>query len=515
MEIVKKSGEEFHKNQIEQYNLLKKETVIFSQLLDEKDSLINQLQLSMKFMNDNKKFVQGQLNYFGEKDKNLINAIGANREENIELLATIAKLKEENDILIKNCRKYENEIDNCKVELENIHRTRENSLKNTNETMQLKEEANRLKIELNEIRNNRNYNTLLKDYQAEIARRKRYYNEIIDLKGRIRVYCRIRPQLAKEKRESGTICVQSNPHDDTQIIVKKGDSLSKFDLDRVFNPNSSQEEIFNEIQPLIISCVDGQNVCIMAYGQTSAGKTFTMDGPTEDPGLSTRSLSKLLKEIKERQSDWTYQLTVSAFEIYNDRVRDLLSDKTVLLTAKYDPEDGVYLPDMTIIKVTTVDDINEIFTKGKSKRAVASTLMNEASSRSHQILTITVEGKNKFSNLTSKGVLYLVDLAGSERLTSQSEGKENDRIREAIAINYSLTCLGDVIYALRGKNSHVPYRNSRLTFVLKECLGGNSKTALIVNVAPNIENISETKASLMFAQKARGITTNGSSVVKK
>lgn len=141
--------------------------------------------------------------------------------------------------------------------------------------------------------------------------------------------------------------------------------------------------------------------------------------------------------------------------------------------------------------------------------------MNESSSRSHQILTITVEGKNRVSNLTSKGVLYLVDLAGSERLTSQSEGKDNDRVKEAIAINYSLTCLGDVIYALRGKNSHIPYRNSRLTFVLKECLGGNAKTALIVNVAPNIENISETKASLMFAQKARGITSTGSSQAKK
>lgn len=136
--------------------------------------------------------------------------------------------------------------------------------------------------------------------------------------------------------------------------------MSKFDVDRVFDQNATQEDIFNEIQPLIISCVDGQNICIMAYGQTSAGKTFTMDGPADDPGLSTRCLNKLLMEIKERESDWTHQLGVSAFEIYNDRVRDLLSDKTMLLTAKYDPEDGVYLPDMTIIKVTTVEDINEV-----------------------------------------------------------------------------------------------------------------------------------------------------------
>lgn len=345
---------------------------------------------------------------------------------------------------------------------------------------------------------------LVTKYKKEMTLRKKLHNELVELKGNIRVYCRVRPVIKEDGGGRNAENVITFDEDDDAILNVFSKGANKpFEMDKVFKPESTQEQVFEEVKSLVVSCIDGYNVCIFAYGQTGSGKTFTMEGPSSNPGINQRALMLLFDETRDRGVDWSYSINVSVIEIYNEMIRDLLGDDPSAKLEVKQGRDGLFVPGLTEIQVTDVDELNEVFAIGKRNRATAITDMNEHSSRSHALLCVTVIGVNKTTGHRTTGKLNLVDLAGSERVSKS--GSEGARMKEAQNINKSLSSLGDVIHSLKNKNSHIPYRNSKLTYLLQESLGGDSKTLMVVQIAPVEKNVSETVCSLNFAQRVRTV----------
>ncbi|XP_065808686.1 kinesin-like protein KIFC3 isoform X4 [Labrus bergylta] len=354
---------------------------------------------------------------------------------------------------------------------------------------------------------------LLRKYKREMNLRKKCHNELVRLKGNIRVFCRVRPVSQEEQDSADSKTMLSFDSEDDAILYlsNKGKTMT-FELDKVFSPQATQEEVFQEVQSLVTSCIDGFNVCIFAYGQTGSGKTYTMEGVLDDPGINQRALRLLFSEVTEKAPDWDYKITVSMVEIYNETLRNLLGENpTDKLDIKMNPDGSgqLYVPGLTEFVVQSPEDINKVFELGHMNRATACTNLNEHSSRSHALLIITVSGFNASTGNRTQGKLNLVDLAGSERIAKS--GAEGSRLREAQCINKSLSALGDVINALRGKHSHVPFRNSRLTYLLQDSLNGDSKTLMMVQVSPLPNNMSESVCSLKFAQRVRSVELSLSS----
>ncbi|XP_078101358.1 kinesin-like protein KIFC3 isoform X1 [Sander vitreus] len=355
---------------------------------------------------------------------------------------------------------------------------------------------------------------LLRKYKREMNLRKKCHNELVRLKGNIRVFCRVRP-VSQEEQDSAAdakTMLSFDSDDDAILYLANKGKMMTFELDKVFSPQATQLEVFQEVQSLVTSCIDGFNVCIFAYGQTGSGKTYTMEGVPDNPGINQRALRLLFSEVTEKAPDWDYKISVSMVEIYNETLRNLLgenpSDK---LDIKMNPDGSgqLYVPGLTEFTVQSAEDINRVFDLGHMNRATACTNLNEHSSRSHALLIITVSGFNSATGNRTQGKLNLVDLAGSERIGKS--GAEGSRLREAQCINKSLSALGDVINALRGKHSHVPFRNSRLTYLLQDSLNGDSKTLMMVQVSPLPGNMSESVCSLKFAQRVRSVELSASS----
>ncbi|XP_076591924.1 kinesin-like protein KIFC3 isoform X5 [Chaetodon auriga] len=354
---------------------------------------------------------------------------------------------------------------------------------------------------------------LLRKYKREMNLRKKCHNELVRLKGNIRVFCRVRPVSQEEQDSADAKTMLSfDSEDDAILYLSNKGKIMTFELDKVFSPQATQEEVFQEVQALVTSCIDGFNVCIFAYGQTGSGKTYTMEGVADDPGINQRALRLLFSEVMEKAPDWDYKITVSMVEIYNETLRNLLGENpTDKLDIKMNPDGSgqLYVPGLTEFIVQSPEDINRVFELGHMNRATACTNLNEHSSRSHALLIITVSGFNTATGNRTQGKLNLVDLAGSERIAKS--GAEGSRLREAQCINKSLSALGDVINALRSKHSHVPFRNSRLTYLLQDSLSGDSKTLMMVQVSPLPGNMSESVCSLKFAQRVRSVELSSSS----
>ncbi|KAJ0260655.1 Kinesin-like protein KIN-14K [Hirschfeldia incana] len=335
-----------------------------------------------------------------------------------------------------------------------------------------------------------------KHYQVVVEENRRLYNEVQELKGNIRVYCRIRPFLkGQNKRETSIEYTGENGELVVANPLKQGkDTHRFFKFNKVFGPSSTQEEVFLDTRPLIRSLLDGYNVCIFAYGQTGSGKTYTMSGPSinseEHWGVNYRALNDLFHLTQSSQNAVIYEVGVQMVEIYNEQVRDLLSD------------DGP-IPDASMHCVRSTDDVLELMNIGLMNRAVGATALNEKSSRSHSVLSVHVRGVDVKTDSELRGSLHLVDLAGSERI-DRSE-VTGDRLKEAQHINKSLSALGDVIFALAHKNPHVPYRNSKLTQVLQNSLGGQAKTLMFVQINPDEDSYAETVSTLKFAERVSGV----------
>ncbi|KAK3714565.1 hypothetical protein RRG08_020821 [Elysia crispata] len=343
--------------------------------------------------------------------------------------------------------------------------------------------------------------SLLEKYKREIVKRKALHDTLVELRGNIRVYMRPKPL---RQSEGGVSVFSHDPYDDTVVSVPM--KSRSFQLEKVFSPEATQSEVFGEVSALIQSVLDGRNVCIFAYGQTGSGKTYTMEGSLEDPGVNQRAL-KLLYEETQSATNMTYEIKASMMEIYNETIRDLLgSEPNERLEVKMKPEGGLHVPGLVSVPVKSLTEINRISKVAQENRVTASTMMNERSSRSHCILCVSVEETNRITGSKSKGRLNLVDLAGSERVSkSQVEGA---RLKEAQSINRSLSCLGDVINALKNHHPHVPYRNSKLTYLLQESLGGDSKTIMILQASSHPDNLNETLSTLSFGQRVFSVELN-------
>lgn len=248
------------------------------------------------------------------------------------------------------------------------------------------------------------------------------------------------------------------------------------------------------------SALDGYNVSIFAYGQTGSGKTHTMSSPD---GMIPRAVAQIYKAANDLKSKgWEYSIEGSFLEIYCENMRDLLASRNTptKLDIRHDEKKkSTQVDGLVTVKLDSPARVDDILEMAAKNRTIAATAANERSSRSHSVFMLALEGKNEGTGERSRGVLNLIDLAGSERLNhSHAVG---DRLKETQAINKSLSCLADVIYALGNDQSHIPYRNSKLTYLLQYSLGGNSKTLMFVNVSPLKEHVSETLCSLRFATK--------------
>ncbi|XP_042520596.1 kinesin-like protein KIN-14F isoform X1 [Macadamia integrifolia] len=349
-------------------------------------------------------------------------------------------------------------------------------------------------------------------YHKLLEENRMLYNQVQDLKGSIRVYCRVRPFLPGQSTgqstveyigENGNIMIV-NPH-------KQGkDARKVFSFNKVFGTDATQQQVFADTQPLIKSVLDGFNVCIFAYGQTGSGKTYTMSGPdltTEETwGVNYRALSDLFQLSNARMDIIEYEVSVQMIEIYNEQVRDLLvvdGSNRRLDIRNNSQLNGLNVPDASLIPVNCTQNVLELMKIGQRNRAVGATALNERSSRSHSVLTVHVQGKELTSGSILRGCLHLVDLAGSERVNkSEAVG---ERLKEAQHINKSLSALGDVISSLAQKSTHIPYRNSKLTQVLQDALGGQAKTLMFVHINPEVNAIGETISTLKFAERVASI----------
>jgi kinesin family protein C2/C3 len=345
---------------------------------------------------------------------------------------------------------------------------------------------------------------------AEMTKRRELHNQLQDMVGSLRVACRVRPI----KGDETAITIKQDGGADPKVVINymgPGDKPAEkqFDFTHVYGPKSTQEQVFKDSAELMTSVLDGYNVCIFAYGQSGSGKTHTMDGSKEMPGLAPRAMERLFEVIKERDSASKHEVFISMLEIYNERIRDLLGDgkkqKEMNFSVQKDEVIGMMCPGLTSTGITDKEGAATAIALGNTNRSVGATNLNEQSSRSHMIVTLTVFSTSKVNGAQHVGKLSLVDLAGSERLEKTGAGDDPERMKEAQAINKSLSALGTVIAALAANDKHVPYRDSKLTHLLADSLGGNSKTLMLVACRGEPDNAPETINSLTFAARAKAV----------
>jgi len=425
-------------------------------------------------------------------------------------------------------------------------------------------------------------------YLKEMVERKKLHNLIQELKGNIRVYMRCRPPSKKEIAEfgsDGALCVSFPNPGEVKVLNEKSREKS-WEFDEVFDTNSTQQQVYQEVSALVTSVMDGYNVCIFAYGQTGkfpslplsvtpcweerfsidgdsfshflflypsystpthapthdflhshshsgSGKTWTMQGPAEDRGVNLRALEELIQRANDRSDEYDDTISISILEVYNEEIHDLLveggSHEKLEIRQS---ERGNYVPNLVSHPVTSMRNVLDALSIAEKNRSVTATNMNEHSSRSHMMLQIALASLNKTSGQTTRGKLSLVDLAGSERINKS--GATGQALKEAQNINQSLSALGDVIAARANKAAHIPFRNSKLTYLLQvrffplafppslciilfahshyslfslfqDSLSQDSKTLMIVCTSPVMSNVDETYCSLNFASRVRTV----------
>jgi kinesin family protein 3/17 len=341
----------------------------------------------------------------------------------------------------------------------------------------------------------------------------------------IQVIVRVRPFNKREQSLNSKLCTTINEGGaNEQSITLYRDQQArnkekKFFFDHVFGMDSTQQQVYEQTGRRILErFLMGYNCCSFAYGQTGSGKTFTLEGTKDEPGVMTRFAKDLFLLINERKDEWEYAVRCSYIEIYQEKIQDLLDQNPSFnistLKIREDKVKGIYVTNLTELPVDCEDDILDILQRGSKNRTVGETKMNETSSRSHAVMTLYLESKqvNDEDGFTTKSSkVHIVDLAGSERASS-TEAK-GTRLKEGAKINQSLSSLGNVINALvknsqeraGGGNNFVPYRDSKLTFLLKDSLGGNSVTQVIVALSPADVNVEESLSTLYFADRAKQI----------
>ncbi|XP_020588180.1 kinesin-like protein KIN-14I isoform X2 [Phalaenopsis equestris] len=444
------------------------------------------------------------------------------KKKNDEISMMIKKFEEERqnlDVKIKDLEQKlesavealclaESTLSTRNIELETL----QENLKELQELREMKEDIDRKNEQTASIlkMQGRQLAELEALYKEELVLRKRYYNIIEDMKGKIRVFCRIRPLNEKEIAEKEKNIVF--PVDEFTVEHPWKDEKSRQHIyDRVFGQNDSQEDVFADTKYLVQSAVDGYNVCIFAYGQTGSGKTFTIYGSESHPGITPRATAELFSIVDRDSSKFSFSLKVYMVELYQDTLVDLLLSKNakhVKLEIKKDLKGMVSIENVSILQVSSFEELMAVILRGSEQRHVSGTQMNDESSRSHLILSIIIESTNRQTQTIARGKLSFVDLAGSERI--KKSGSSGNQLKEAQSINKSLSALGDVISALCSEGQHIPYRNHKLTMLMSDSLGGNAKTLMFVNVSPAEANLEETYNSLTYASRVRCVVNDPS-----
>lgn len=336
----------------------------------------------------------------------------------------------------------------------------------------------------------------------------------------IKVIARFRPENESEKA-TGTKIVElatgdgeegndGEEEEEQTCNISMKDFNGSFTFDRVFGMDSAQSDVFDySLKQTVDDLMKGYNGTVLAYGQTGSGKSYTMMGPDIDNqksrGAIPRIVDRIFDLILDSPTDIEYTVSVSYMEIYMEKIKDLLDPKKDNLSIHEGKTKGVYVKGLTQEYVASADEVYQVMRQGAACRATGSTNMNQQSSRSHSIFAIVVSQKNVGRGGSQKtGQLFLVDLAGSEKVGKT--GASGQTLEEAKKINKSLSALGNVINSLTdGRSTHVPYRDSKLTRILQESLGGNSRTSLIVNCSPSSSNDQETLSTLRFGVRAKTI----------
>ncbi|XP_072234408.1 kinesin-1 heavy chain-like [Leuresthes tenuis] len=317
----------------------------------------------------------------------------------------------------------------------------------------------------------------------------------------IKVMCRFRPLNSAEVARGDKYIPKFQGEDCVQIAGKP------YYFDRVFQSNTTQVQFYNAVaQKIVRDVLEGYNGTIFAYGQTSSGKTHTMEGKLHDPemmGIIPRIVEDIFSYIYSMDENLEFHIKVSYFEIYLDKIRDLLDVSKINLSVHEDKNRVPYVKGCTERFVCSPEEVMDTIDEGKNNRHVAVTNMNEHSSRSHSIFLINIKQENTQTDQKLTGKLYLVDLAGSEKVGKT--GAEGTVLDEAKMINKSLSSLGNVISALAEGSSYVPYRDSKMTRILQDSLGGNCRTTMVICCSPSSFNDAETRTTLLFGQRAKTI----------
>lgn len=444
------------------------------------------------------------------------------KHENEELQRQTKVLQEISESL----KKKSVEFDSLQKDFEDLSR-RHLSLKDETEALRvltdhLKKisiDHDRLKLEYKDtqesITNYKSETEILQNILSSMYKEQRdLRNTVQDLKGNIRVYCRVRPTLDSE---SARPQFNLNVLDACSIEVERVElnaahstrkGKQPFTFDGIFTPHTSQEDVFAEVSCMIQSALDGYNVCIFAYGQTGSGKTFTMEGGCgrSEYGIIPRATEMIFTCMEElKRMGWELTIRSSFLEIYNEVIYDLLtpSKDQVHHDIKMVNSKGtdIYVSNLKEEEVRSAHDFIRLLIFAQRNRQTAATINNERSSRSHSVTQIKISAINEKRKEKFTSNLNLVDLAGSE------SGKYSQRMDETKHINRSLSELSKVILSLQTNQAHIPYRNSKLTHLLMPSLGGNSKTLMLVNINQLDECFSETLNSLRFATKVNSCRT--------
>lgn len=331
------------------------------------------------------------------------------------------------------------------------------------------------------------------------------------------VALRIRP-LSKDEKNAGAtgiaqtvddqIVVLMDPAEDPDDVLRRKRSREKhFCFDKVFGPQCPQEEVYaNTTKVLMSSVTNGFNATVFAYGATGAGKTYTMLGTDEEPGIMARALNDLFQEMERTSEDNIYKVSMSYLEIYNEMIRDLLSPSTGYLDLREHASGAVQVAGISEVSTNSSTEVMNLLIRGNKERTQEPTAANKTSSRSHAVLQVTVRQRDRVRGINQSmrtGKLFMIDLAGSERASqTKNRGK---RMIEGAHINRSLLALGNCINALCEGGKYVNYRDSKLTRLLKDSLGGNCKTVMIANISPASFFFEESRNTLLYADRAKNI----------
>ncbi|KAL0217250.1 hypothetical protein RCL1_007733 [Eukaryota sp. TZLM3-RCL] len=375
--------------------------------------------------------------------------------------------------------------------------------------------------------------------------RRLLHAELMELKGNIRVFIRIRPLLRTEETKISYKILENSDGRGLEILGESRTSVmgdrvekraQKFEFDHIFTENCNQEIVFDQVSQLITSSMDGFKVGIFCYGQTGSGKTFTMEGSENFPGIIPRTVDLMYDTVNKRaQIGFETRIWLSIIEIYNENLFDLMcpnidsnispsNSKNLQNIGKnfsiacqsvknFTPNfpqrdleirqvDGkTVVPGLTKLEVKTSQEVFDLLSRAQSNRRVASTLSNDRSSRSHLIFSLEIKTTDTSTNQSTIGQLNLIDLAGSERILVSGSIDDPERKKEAICINKSLTCLGNCVAAISRKDKHVPFRDSKLTWFLQQSLLADGKVLMFANLSSNENSISESLNTLRFAKK--------------